>query len=236
MFETFTALLLAHAVADYVAQTRWMVDHKASVAAFTLHGLVVLVTAGLALGRWDAWEIAALTAAHLAIDAVKTLGKFDRASAHLIDQSAHLVTLGVVAAYAPTLYADGLWAPHGAWIPQAFAIAAGAILTIRTGGFVVGKLMSEFASDNLPEGLENGGMMIGYLERGLIYLLVLVGQPGGVGFLIAAKSILRFDTSKDQHQGVAEYTIIGTLASFGWAILVAYGIIALRGALPPIGG
>lgn len=233
MIETFTALLLAHALADYVVQPRWMVDRKARAGAFALHAVIVLVSAALVLGRWDAWEIAALAAAHMVIDAVKTFGKFHGIGAHLADQGAHLVTLVAVALLAPTLYADGLWAPAGPALPHVFALAAGAILTTRAGGFAVGTLMKGYATLDLPEGLENGGFMIGQLERGLIYLFVLVGHPAGVGFLIAAKSILRFDTTRDGDHGVAEYVIIGTLASFGWALVVSYAILGLRGLLPP---
>ena len=48
------------------------------------------------------------------------------------------------------------------------------------------------------------------------------GEPTGIGFLIAAKSILRFAEIKDAIQRkVAEYTIIGTFLSFGWALLIA---------------
>lgn len=60
--------------------------------------------------------------------------------------------------------------------------------------------------------------MIGLLERGLIFALILLGQPGGVGLLIAAKSILRFGAVKDD-RALSEYVIIGTLASFAWALL-----------------
>ena len=68
--------------------------------------------------------------------------------------------------------------------------------------------------------------MIGLLERALIFLMVLAGQPAGIGFLIAAKSVLRFDTaSKDQR--ASEYVIIGTLASFGWALLVSFATLSL---------
>ncbi len=71
------------------------------------------------------------------------------------------------------------------------------------------------------------------LMSGLIYLMILANQPLGVGFLIAAKSILRFGTaSRDQR--TAEYVIIGTLASFGWAIAITIGIQLLLSALPPL--
>jgi hypothetical protein len=51
--------------------------------------------------------------------------------------------------------------------------------------------------------------------------MVMIGEPADIGFLIAAKSILRFDTVK-KNQKISEYVIIGTLASFGWALIAAF--------------
>lgn len=68
-------------------------------------------------------------------------------------------------------------------------------------------------------GLAGAGALIGQLERGLTFVLVLAGQFGAIGFLIAAKSVLRFQYAKDRSQ--SEYVIIGTLASFAWAISAA---------------
>lgn len=45
MIETFTALLLAHVLADFVLQTRWMVANKRRAAGLALHGTVVLMDA-----------------------------------------------------------------------------------------------------------------------------------------------------------------------------------------------
>jgi len=50
----------------------------------------------------------------------------------------------------------------------------------------------------------------------LVLILILISQPLGIGFLVAAKSILRFEGSKVQL--IAEYVIIGTLLSFTLAI------------------
>lgn len=55
-----------------------------------------------------------------------------------------------------------------------------------------------------------------------------------IGFLIAAKSVMRFETtSKDQRAG--EYVIIGTLGSFAWALALSYATLNLLAALPPLG-
>ena len=65
----------------------------------------------------------------------------------------------------------------------------------------------------------------------MILLLVMIGEPAGIGFLIAAKSVLRFDTAtKEQKAG--EYVIIGTLASFAWALAAAHATMALLAAIP----
>ena len=85
-------------------------------------------------------------------------------------------------------------------------------------------------------GFEQGGMIIGQLERALIFILTLTGQAAGIGFLIAAKSILRYGEAQDPSQRMdAEYIIIGTLMSFGWGILVSYLTLVMPAAslVPP---
>ena len=233
MIETFAALLLSHVLADFVFQTRWIVLNKRRFPVLLLHGAIVLALMQAALGRVDAWELLALAMLHMLIDGVKARLAAPGLSAFLADQGAHLAALAALAALRPDLWAGGAWAGV-LWLPGLMSMVAGAFLATRAGGFAVGLLMAPWADDDLPKGLTNGGKLIGLLERGLIFLLVLVHQPAGIGFLIAAKSVLRFETtSKDQRAG--EYVIIGTLASFGWALLAAYATQALMAALPPIG-
>jgi hypothetical protein len=77
----------------------------------------------------------------------------------------------------------------------------------------------DLAEENHPklEGLANGGKWIGQLERALIFLFIFAGQPEGIGFLVAAKSLLRFEQARQQ-QLMAEYVLIGTLLSFSVGI------------------
>lgn len=110
--------------------------------------------------------------------------------------------------------------------------AAGVLLLTLLGGFLIGWFLKPFQKQlnkkfrpNNPrpvEGLKDGGKYIGYLERLLIFVFVLNGQFAGVGFLITAKSILRFGELKDsENRKQAEYIIIGTFASFLYAILIS---------------
>jgi hypothetical protein len=232
MIETFAALLVAHVLADFVFQTNWIAENKLRPHVLLLHGLIVLATAAAATGRVDAWQLGVLALVHIAIDWAKGTFAPEGLTGFIADQSAHLVTIGILAFLVPTLFAEGLWADLTA-LPALMALAAGAILTTRAGGFAIGLLMQPWGDVELPTGLTNGGKLIGLLERGLIFLFVLVGQPVGIGFLIAAKSVLRFETtSTDQRAG--EYVIIGTLASFGWALLFSYATVWLMAALPPL--
>ncbi len=241
MFETLTALFFAHVLADYVFQTTKMVQSKNRFGSMAAHIIIVYLCAVVTLGS-VAWQIAVLAGLHLVIDALKVLWvktrKDDGINPYLADQLAHLVTIAALAAFAPTLWANGVWTKDlasgglldiSAWAPTAMLFSAGAIYATRAGGFAVGKLMTPFAAGAPAESLPKGGKMIGLLERGLIFLMFLAGQPAGIGFLIAAKSVLRFDAASKNEK--AEYVIIGTLASFSWAIAIAILTLAIHNGL-----
>lgn len=233
MIETFALLLFAHTIADFVLQPDWMAARKAGPFILLLHGLIVLICAQAALGQFTALPLIGLACAHLLIDGIKVHLLPRTLATFLGDQAAHIATLTTLATLWPDLASTGIWGGQ-TWWPSVATLVAGAIITTRAGGFAVGFLMQRFTDAELPPGLTDGGRVIGLLERGMIFVLVLAGQPAGIGFLIAAKSILRFETTaKDQR--ASEYVIIGTLASFGWAMVAAYATLALANVLPPLG-
>jgi hypothetical protein len=235
MIETFTALLIAHVLADFWFQTDWMVRCKLRPEVLALHGAVVVATAAVFLGP-AAWvELAVLGVVHVGIDIIKLGSRSNGAMAFMADQAAHLATIAVLAAVAPWMWAESPWAqldaPWPAVVLQGGLLVTGLIAATRAGGFAVGMLMAAWQPPT--GGLPDGGRMIGLLERGLIFVLVLARQFEAIGFLIAAKSILRFGTVGGD-RAVSEYVIIGTLASFGWAIVVSVVTAALLAALPPL--
>ena len=234
MTETFTALLLAHVLADFVLQPGWMAAGKRRARTLLLHGAVVLVTAQATLSTVTALPVLILALAHMAIDLAKArLAPQPTAAGFIADQAAHLATLLAVAIWAPDLWTEGLWAGRDA-LPGLMALLAGAVVATRAGGFAIGLLMEPWSAAAPPGGLPGAGRTIGLLERGLIFVLILAGQPAGIGFLIAAKSILRFEATTAE-KPTGEYVIIGTLASFGWGIVTGYLTLALLAALPPLG-
>jgi hypothetical protein len=111
------------------------------------------------------------------------------------------------------------------------------------GGVLIGILVEPFLAElrgpdgqlaiERRRGLENGGKRIGQLERVLILLFVLSGQPASVGFLVTAKSVFRFGELKEgDGRKEAEYIIIGTMLSFVWALTLAWATQYALHAIP----
>jgi Protein of unknown function (DUF3307) len=248
MTNTLIALSFAHVLADFIFQTNWMAANKRDPARLIAHIAVVLLTAIAAIGTLHP-ALFALTAAHLVLDAAKAWLPWKGLGAFLLDQALHVATLFAVAFWVPDLWAMGLWGtpvaggwtsamwstPAGAEVLPAIMVAlTGLIVATRAGGFAIGLFMAQWTQALPTEGLKNGGRAIGLLERGLIFLLVVVGLPEGIGFLIAAKSVLRFGAVGDD-RAFSEYVIIGTLASFAWAIAVSFLTVIILQAVSPIG-
>jgi hypothetical protein len=225
--QTFAALLLAHVLADFWFQFNWMIARKRQFAVFLLHIAIVFFLSALALG-W-VWQVALMVAlAHLVIDLIKTylLPQHWRETltAFLVDQGAHIVTMLAAAILWPAAMGLGWWADWAAQALPVMILASGYITAVWAGGYAVGLLTQRF---DMPDtGLPDAGRLIGQLERTMIFLLFLIGEPAGIGFLIAAKSVLRLDAVRDDRK-TSEYVIIGTLASFAWALAIAFVTQAL---------
>ncbi len=243
MIETLIALLFAHILADFMLQTGWMVAHKRNPMVLFGHIAIVAGLSYVALGFTGPWVVLALAASHLFFDAFKVYWPAHGWRAFFLDQALHVAAILVVATQFPALYSTGIWQDYGllgsppAWLarmpegwisalPLLMLLSGGLVLATRGGGFFIGLFMKPLAIGT-PEGLPRAGAIIGNLERGLAFLFILSGQPQNIGFLLAAKSVLRFSSAKED-RAVSEYVIIGTLLSFGWVIAVSMGVLALR--------
>lgn len=244
MLETATAFVLAHVLSDFVFQSDRMVREKAKAPVLLIHIAIVAATSVVALGVAPVpAALGTVVISHLVIDWLKVRVGGPGFAAFALDQAAHLAVIAGVAAAWPNAFRAGLWgilSPERAGnfadqLPAAMALAAGLTAAIWGGGAAVKAIIAEIdlptdsaASDSLPK----GGRVIGRLERLMIFMLVLAGQVGAIGLLIAAKSVLRFnELARGQDRSVSEYVIIGTLASFAWALAVAFATQAAMAAL-----
>ena len=234
MAQTWLALLTANLLAEFVFA------RQGKAAAFILHIGVVGVLVTLALGGWQWLPVAVLAAAHLAGPLIDRLAG-SQLRRLLLRQVIQVGAISGAAMAVPDALATGwgslLPAAHLPFLLASFTLIAGAVINLKVGGRVVagavGPLRAQVPAD-LIDGLPRGSAMIGWLERGLVMLLVLVGQASGVGFLMTAKAILRFsDASNTDHRKASEYIIIGTFISFGWGLASAFGTLwALHYWLP----
>ncbi len=218
-------LVAGHFLADFAFQTRRMVEGKRRVGWLALHGLeVALVQAAVAmpfLSLIAAPLILGLAVAHMAIDRLKATatGPFGL-KPFLADQAGHFVVLIAVwivwrrmPGWPGPLHA-GFEIALGTWT---FIAVIGAAFAFNwTGGAtIVGAVLDHHRLDevthDITEEERSRGRTIGILERLILLTLVIIGQWGALGFVIAAKSIARFkDLDK---RDFSERYLIGTLTS-----------------------
>ena len=154
---------------------------------------------------------------HFLIDGIKRYTG-DTARSFVVDQAIHAASLFGLAWF---LIHFSILSGFSGIGYKPLVVLAGFVATVRGASFLVGKVATRLMKENKLQldGLVDGGKRIGQLERALIFLLIFINEPAGIGFLVAAKSILRFEEAKKQD--LAEYVIIGTLLSFSLAIALA---------------
>jgi len=217
--EKYIAVLFAaHLIADFLLQPDSLVDKKSNPFYLIIHAAIHALISYILLQNWTEWLIPLLVFVfHLVIDNIKQIktGGTESAKVMVIDQALHLTGLLLIVLYVKLTLPIIVFTGIG--YKAIIVLAAFSIIVLGSGHFI-GRYMKEiFEENDMPaEGLKNGGKLIGQLERMLVLILILIGQPLGIGFLVAAKSILRFERSKVQL--IAEYVIIGTLLSFTLAI------------------
>jgi hypothetical protein len=86
------------------------------------------------------------------------------------------------------------------------------------------KMSKQISLDH--KSLPNAGKYIGMIERLFVLVFIITGRWEGIGLLITAKSVFRFNDLKESNsRKLTEYILIGTLLSFGLAIIT--GLIYL---------
>lgn len=162
-----------------------------------------------------------IAASHFAIDGFKkrlNKGKY----AFFIDQGLHLTCLFLfVTLYSKYFQPNPYYTIHNT---KLLVIILGYLLCLKPANIIIREILVvakiESISDTTTE-LANAGKLIGILERLLVLTFVIIGKLEIIGFMIAAKSILRY---KDTNTIKTEYVLIGTMLSFGIAIL--FGLLA----------
>jgi hypothetical protein len=228
----FVKLLLAHLAGDFLLQPRaWVVEkEKKRLGAWQLyaHALLHSLLAALLVFRKDflLWALF-LGSVHLLIDAAKLLfQKKSKRAWFFIDQAAHLISLFAICLwYSGTFFSINNILTNDFWL-----LTTALVFLTKPCSFAIKIFISKwtpFTGEGADGSLQNAGKYIGMIERLFVFGFVVGGQWEAIGFLITAKSVFRFgDLKEAKDRKLTEYILIGTLASFGLAILA--GVIYLK--------
>jgi len=222
-------LLLAHFVGDFVLQpAKWVEDKlqkKARSKYLYFHIGVHLLLLLLLLQFQHLGAIALIVVLHYLID----LGKLTFTNSKnyrwlfVVDQVLHLLVLATI-----LYWIEPYQIPFSDLLQKKnLLLITFLVFVTYVSGIIMRMLLApyidEVAKDDEPgEGgsLKNAGTYIGMLERLFVFGFILMQQWSAIGLLIAAKSVFRFgDLNKGKNRKLTEYVLIGTLLSFGLAIL-----------------
>lgn len=238
-------LFLAHVLGDFVFQPdKWVKKkaekkHKSTYLYLHVatHALVMILLFKFDFSYWKAFLLISLS--HLIIDITKThlYGRINKKTLFWSDQLAHCVVI-LLAVYSYEPYAIP-WQLLLSDETMLFALAISCVTLVSS--IIIKQSLASWgleAQQDTPkepavkgivqkkssekDSLTNAGKYIGYLERLFLFCFILMDQWQAIGFLIAAKSIFRFsDLSTAKDRKLTEYVLIGTLLSFGLALLIS---------------
>lgn len=220
-------LLLAHFIGDFVLQsTKWVRDkEKKGVKSkyfwfhIGIHFMLLFLFTGFAKDLIP--YVLGIGFSHLFIDINKIFLRSRISAIHLfvVDQILHLLMIGLAILLYFEIDFRMLFQHQEQWL----VIALTLILTTYVSAIILKVILSKWNLDDFEgEALHKAGWYIGVLERLFILGFVFMDYWAGIGFLIAAKSIFRFsDLSRSKDRKLTEYVLIGTLLSYGIALIIA---------------
>lgn len=134
------------------------------------------------------------------------------------------IGIGIGLAHLVVPRVEGLWWGRALLIATAYLYVCGRGVTLVRAVLDVPSLQMRRDNDRTAGAIEIArGRAIGALERAIGLSLVLLGEYGALGLIVAAKSLARFKALEDRE--FAEYFLIGTLTSLLLALL---GGVAVR--------
>lgn len=237
MAEFALKIIFCHLVGDFVLQTTKMTEdiRKRKFRSFSLYSHVAIHFFLLLL--FTQFEskyllpVFLLTVSHFIIDSctkilfvksIKGIYNF------ILDQTLHLFAIYLFVYY----FYDFEFISPFLFSTQAYLLLISIILLTFFSSITIKKVMSVFNYPVPKGGLKDAGKYIGILERLFIFLFIVISFWEGIGFLLAAKSIFRFgDLKESKDVKLTEYILIGTLVSFGIAIVISVMYVYLKNVL-----
>lgn len=231
----FVKLLLAHLLGDFVLQSNAWIHEKERLKIkspklyfhILLHGFLPLFFIGDI--QFYKWAIL-IALSHFIIDLSKLYFQNSRNKRQWfwVDQLAHILVLIFIS----LAWQNKIIQIADLWNDKNVILLTGIVLLTTPSAVLIKTIISGWTPtyNNSLEtsSLQNAGKYIGILERLFVFLFVITHHWEGFGFLLAAKSIFRFgDLKEARDRKLTEYVMIGTLLSFGLALITGIGYILI---------
>ncbi len=228
-------IFIAHIIGDFVLQPKKWVDDKEQKKIYSLkfyfhillHGILIF----LILFDFQLWLLSVIILIiHGLIDIIKLYMQTENNKLKLfvIDQLLHISSIIIIWYFwfEPELNITQIFENKDVWI-----YLSAILFLIFACKIIIGIMLSKWTKElfnGVNDSLVNAGQYIGIIERLLIFIFIINSHWEAVGFLITAKSVFRFANIKDaQDKKLTEYILIGTLISFGIAILTGITVLKL---------
>jgi hypothetical protein len=228
-------IILAHILGDFVLQLDSWVKNKEKykIKSVYLYAHVavhfILLTAFLQFQYIKyVVPVIIITISHYLFDVLKLYlqQKKTKRIWFFIDQLLHITVLIGIAFYVKEIKIS-----FNHLFSSKMLLLSIALLTVtKVSSVVIKTIILQWKPENndkKDQSLAKAGNYIGILERLFVFTFIVLNHWQAIGFLLAAKSVFRFgDLTKSSERKLTEYILIGTLLSFGIAILI--GIIYLK--------
>lgn len=248
----FFSVFVAHILGDFYFQCEKFCNKKVEEAWYgkhkLIHALIIFVLTWIATLYWCGWWMAAIiSVTHWVIDVLKSIAEKKitlkdegekkvllkesryQVVPFIFDQVLHIVIIILLVYF----WGRNKIVDVPEWIKYNNAdrvlhfILFLAIAHKPANIFI--KLVLRYCQVNTKieeedHGLFRSGALIGTIERWLILSFVVLGQYEAIGFLLAAKSILRFKEANEGEK--SEYVLAGTFLSV--AIALFLGVVMTR--------
>jgi hypothetical protein len=221
----FVKLLLAYLLSDFIIQPNHWKNNK-QLRKFKrvflyIHPLIHIFLSWIVIFKSDFIGFAiAIGFFHFGIDILKlnTKGLKNKNIGKALYQLLYIIVIFLATILyskttLPTIYLNSEF-----WI-----ILTAIVLLTKPTSIGIKNMISIWSPENKSneDSLQNAGNYIGILERFFVLGFIVTNHFEAIGFLLAAKSIFRFgDLKEAKDRKLTEYVLIGTLLSFGIAMIV----------------
>ncbi|MDX6747248.1 DUF3307 domain-containing protein [Polaribacter sp. PL03] len=225
----FLKLLLAHILGDFVFQSEKGVKNKEEKKIKSpklyihlgIHAFLLLLFLQFNLQEyWLGFIIIIIS--HFIFDVSKIYfqKKKTKRNWFLLDQLLHILAL----AFTTFIYTDFNFSVAELFTSKTLLFLIAIVMITNVSAIIIKVFIAQWNPESKKENddsLAKAGRYIGILERLFVFIFVITNHWEAIGFLLAAKSVFRFgDLTSSKDRKLTEYILIGTLLSFGLAIII----------------